>query len=136
MADNGVRFTQWYSAESLCTPSRAAMLTGRMPTRMGFPHSVFSPSSSNALPSTDPTVAEMLEPLGYRRGMVGKYHLGINNVSSSDGTLLPAYRGFDYVGHILPFSNHWLCDESGRHSPKPGVDPKVDASKATLCCRS
>jgi arylsulfatase A-like enzyme len=46
---------------------------------------------------------------------------------------LPFYRGFDTVGHILPFSNHWACDESGRHSPKPGVDAATDAKRARSC---
>ena len=37
------------------------------------------------------------------------------------------------VGHILPFSNHWACDESGRHSPKPGEDEKTDVSRNSTC---
>jgi hypothetical protein len=46
---------------------------------------------------------------------------------------LPYYRGFDSVGHILPFSNHWACDESGRHSPKPGVDHATDVKRNATC---
>ena len=74
MAEQGIRFTQWYSSESLCTPSRAGLMTGRMPTRMGWPHSVFSPGRSESLPKDDPTIAEMLQPLGYATGMAGKVH--------------------------------------------------------------
>jgi arylsulfatase A-like enzyme len=119
MAEQGIRFTQWYSSESLCTPSRAGLMTGRMPTRMGWDHSVFSPGKSQSLPKDDPTIAEVLKPFGYTSGMSGKWHLGINNHSNTDGVFLPYYRGFDEVGHMLPFSNHWACDESGRHLAKP-----------------
>jgi len=128
-----VRFTQWYAAESICTPSRMGLMTGRMPTRMGMAHTVFGPAGSEALPLTDPTLAEALKPLGYMTGMAGKWHLGINKAAYNDGLHLPFYRGFDFVGHILPFSNHWACDESGRHSPKPGQDPKADKSRNSTC---
>ena len=73
LAETGVRFTQWYSSESICTPSRLGLNTGRLPTRMGMPHSVFSPRGSEALPLTDPTVAEMLKPYGYKSGIIGEY---------------------------------------------------------------
>ncbi len=129
----GIRFTQWYSAESVCTPSRMAWMTGRMPTRFGMQHTVFSPHRSDALPLDERTLAEALKAKGYVTGMAGKWHLGINNLTSTDGAHLPAYRGFDEVGHILPFSNHWLCDESGRHLPKPGVDHKSDLSRDQVC---
>jgi hypothetical protein len=45
-------------------------------------------------------------------------HLGINNKTRSDGLHLPYHRGFDQVGRIIPFSNHWACDESGRHGAR------------------
>eukprot|EP00750_Incisomonas_marina_P030542 INCI7612.4.p1 GENE.INCI7612.4~~INCI7612.4.p1 ORF type:complete len:645 (-),score=68.39 INCI7612.4:179-2113(-) len=104
-----------------------------MPTRMGMGHTVFAPQGSQALPTTDPTIAEMLKPFGYRTGMVGKWHLGLNNVTRDDGAHLPFYRGFDFVGHILPFSNHWACDESGRHFPKPGTDAATDQHRNSTC---
>jgi len=84
MADNGIRFTQWYSAESLCTPSRMGMMTGRMPTRMGMGHTVFAPGGNTALPANETTIAERLVPLGYKTGMAGKWHLGINKENYND----------------------------------------------------
>ena len=75
MAEQGIRFTQWYSAESVCTPSRMGLMTGRLPTRMGMAHTVFSPSRSDALPHDDLTIAERLRPLGYVSGMAGDAHL-------------------------------------------------------------
>ena len=64
---------------------------------------------------------------------VGKWHLGLNKFANNDGLKLPYHRGFDFVGHILPFSNHWACDESGRHSLKPGQDPSVDKKRDRVC---
>ena len=75
MAEQGIRLTQWYSAESVCTPSRMGLMTGRLPTRMGMAHTVFSPSRSDALPHDDLTIAERLRPLGYVSGMAGDAHL-------------------------------------------------------------
>lgn len=60
-------------------------------------------------------------------------HLGINKAQYNDGLYLPYYRGFEHVGHILPFSNHWACDESGRHSPKPGMDATADKERNSSC---
>ena len=98
-----------------------------------MPHTVFSPAGSLALPYEDPTIAELLRPKGYLTGMAGKWHLGINNLTDDDGAHLPFHRGYQHVGHILPFSNHWLCDESGRHSPKPGADPAADRARNAVC---
>lgn len=125
MATEGIRFTHWYSADSLCTPSRAALLTGRLPVRSGMvPEGqsnarVLSPDDSGGLPDEELTIAEALSGHGYATGMVGKWHLGINKFNATDGLHLPNHHGFQFVGTILPFSNHWACDESGRHMKSP-----------------
>eukprot|EP01012_Entosiphon_sulcatum_P013901 TRINITY_DN19081_c0_g1_i1.p1 TRINITY_DN19081_c0_g1~~TRINITY_DN19081_c0_g1_i1.p1 ORF type:complete len:590 (-),score=50.02 TRINITY_DN19081_c0_g1_i1:45-1784(-) len=132
LASEGMRFTNWYSADSVCTPSRGALLTGRLPARIGLVpprndtwHSdlrVFVPTDKTGLPTDETTLAEVLSQHGYYTGLLGKWHLGINRFDSSDGTHLPHNHGFQYVGHQLPFTNHWNCDESGLHRPQ-GPDP-------------
>src|SRR5712692_10175089 len=97
MAAEGVRFTDFYSANALCSPSRAALLTGRYPTRVGVPR-VLGPKSTEGLPDDEMTIAEMLKPKGYKTMCIGKWHLG------HLPQFLPTRRGFDnYFG--IPYSN-------------------------------
>jgi arylsulfatase A-like enzyme len=101
MAAEGMRFTEFYSAAEVCTPSRAALLTGRYPIRNGMchdQHRVLRNNSAGGLPRDELTLPELLKPLGYATGMVGKWHLG--HLPQH----LPPHHGFDlYVG--LPYSN-------------------------------
>jgi arylsulfatase A len=100
MAVEGTRFTQFYVAANVCTPSRAALLTGRLPIRNGIfgKRAVFFPNSANGLPHSEMTIAKALKSKGYQTGIVGKWHLG------SKPEFLPLQYGFDsYFG--LPYSN-------------------------------
>ncbi len=97
IAREGIRFTDFYSASAVCTPSRAALLTGRMPQRMGVV-GVYFPESFTGMPTDELTMAQMLKTQGYATGMVGKWHLGHHH------RYLPLQRGFDeYFG--IPYSN-------------------------------
>jgi len=97
MARQGMKFTQFYVAASVCTPSRAALLTGRYPIRSGL-SKVLIPSSSGGLPGEEITLAEVLGEEGYATACVGKWHLGWQR------EYLPGNHGFDqYYG--VPYSN-------------------------------
>jgi arylsulfatase A-like enzyme len=104
MAAEGMRFTDFYSAAEVCTPSRAALLTGRYPVRSGMAHSQFRVlrnRSTGHLPDEEITLAEALKARGYATGMVGKWHLGVWSINPEGH---PRRHGFDfYFG--LPHSN-------------------------------
>lgn len=101
MAAEGMRFTQFYSAASVCTPSRAALMTGRLPVRTGMcsdKRRVLFPDSGGGLPPEEVTLAEALHEAGYATGCFGKWHLG------HLPQFLPTNHGFDtYFG--IPYSN-------------------------------
>jgi len=97
MASEGMRFTNFYSASPLCTPSRAALLTGRLPIRSGL-NRVLSPVDMRGIRSREVTIAELLRDQGYATAAIGKWHLG------RLPEYLPTRHGFDrYFG--LPYSN-------------------------------
>lgn len=104
MAAEGMRFTEFYSAAEVCTPSRTALLTGRYPIRSGMCHDQFRvlrSISSGGLPKEEVTLAEALKSKGYVTGCVGKWHLG--HLPEH----LPPRHGFDhYFG--MPYSNDML----------------------------
>ncbi|WP_221031505.1 sulfatase family protein [Actomonas aquatica] len=97
LAVDGIKFTDFYSAAHVCSPSRAALLTGRIPQRMGI-GGVFFPESFTGMPTDELTLAELLHNQGYATAAVGKWHLGHHH------RYLPLQRGFDeYFG--IPYSN-------------------------------
>ena len=97
IASQGIKFTEFYNASSVCSPSRAALLTGRYPQRMGI-NTVFYPESFTGIPDTEITIPEILKERGYATGIIGKWHLGHHY------QYLPLQQGFDeYFG--IPYSN-------------------------------
>ena len=101
MAHEGQRWTSFYSQAPVCSPSRAALLTGRVHLRSGMygrQQGVFFPDSQAGLPAEEITVAEALRDAGYATGIVGKWHLG------HLPEYLPTRHGFDsWFG--IPYSN-------------------------------
>ncbi|XP_780034.3 LOW QUALITY PROTEIN: arylsulfatase [Strongylocentrotus purpuratus] len=134
MAAKGLRFTNGYVGDSVCTPSRSAIMTGRLPIRIGTygETRVFLPWTTTGLPKSEITIAEAMKAAGYATGMVGKWHLGINEKTPSDGAHLPYHHGFDYVGHNLPFTNSWSCDDTGLHEDFPSPDKCYLYRNATI----
>jgi arylsulfatase A len=97
MAAEGVKFTDFYAAAPSCTPSRAALMTGCYPQRVGLPN-VIGPNAKIGISNEEQTIAETLKPLGYATACYGKWHLGHHP------KFLPTRHGFDeYFG--LPYSN-------------------------------
>ncbi|MDI1312794.1 sulfatase [Prosthecobacter sp.] len=100
MAAEGLRFTDFYVAAEVCTPSRAALLTGRYPIRSGMCGSrrVLFPNSAGGLPKEEVTIADALKQKGYSTAQIGKWHLGIHEGSR------PLDQGFEHQ-FGLPYSN-------------------------------
>ncbi|MCK0157277.1 sulfatase [Cellulophaga sp. F20128] len=97
MAADGIKFTDFYSASPVCSPSRAALLTGSYPPRVGVPV-VLWPYSDSGLAQEEITIADMLKTKGYATACIGKWHLG------DKPEFWPTAQGFDsYFG--IPFSN-------------------------------
>lgn len=110
MAKEGIRFTDFYSAAAVCTPSRAALLTGCYPQRVGLgtapvvrdgriiDASVILSESPAGLNPDEVTIPELLKPLGYATACIGKWHLGHHK------PFFPTRQGFDYY-YGIPYSN-------------------------------
>ena len=109
MAAEGMKLTQYYAAPK-CTPSRAALLTGRLPIRSGL-NQVLFPTSNGGIPDEEITLAEALKTRDYATICIGKWHLG------HLPQYLPRRHGFDhYFG--VPYSNDMDVKKSG-HPPIP-----------------
>jgi len=95
LAREGTRFSQFYVAAPVCSPSRAALMTGRFPQRAGVPGNVSSTHGRAGMPTEQVTIAEMMKAAGYVTGHVGKWHLGYTPETMPNG------QGYDYsFGHM------------------------------------
>ncbi len=114
LAQEGMRFTHFYAAQAVCSASRAALLTGCYPNRIGI-SGALSPQSKIGLNDQEETIAELLKQQGYATGIFGKWHLGHHR------QFLPLQHGFDeFLG--LPYSNdYWPMDYDGSPVTKETV---------------
>jgi len=117
MATEGIRFTEFYVGTSICTPSRAALLTGRLPVRTGMNsadngNNVLYPGSSGGLQPSEITIAEALKTVNYTTGIVGKWHLG------DQPKYLPNNQGFDYYFGV-PYSHDMGYSTNKKFPPLP-----------------
>ena len=95
LAKTGVKFTQFYAAAPVCSPSRAALLTGKTPLAAGLPGNAPSKKGLKGMPTEQVTIAEKLKENGYITAHIGKWHLGYTEETRPNG------QGFDYsFGHM------------------------------------
>jgi arylsulfatase len=106
LAADGMRFTNFYAAQPVCTASRAGIMTGCYPNRIGLVGALF-PKAAIGLNSREETIPEVLKKKGYKTGIIGKWHLG------DAEKFLPLQHGFDeYFG--IPYSNDmWPVNYDG-----------------------
>ena len=100
MAREGIKLTSYYAAQPVCSASRAAILTGSYPNRIGI-HNAFGPNSKTGLNFNELTIAEMLKNNGYNTGIFGKWHL------CSSKKYFPTNHGFDEFYGILYSNDMW-----------------------------
>lgn len=99
MAEEGMRFTDFYATSPICTPTRASLMTGRYPSRLGLGKPLH-PDDEMGLDESEITIAEFLKAEGYATGCIGKWHLGHHP------EFYPTRHGFDYffgtpLGHCF-----------------------------------
>ena len=100
MADDGVKMTSYYAAQAVCSASRAAILTGCYPNRLGI-SGAFGPKSKRGINPDEFLLSEMLKENNYKTGIFGKWHLG------DAEKFLPTNHGFDEFYGILFSNDMW-----------------------------
>ncbi len=106
LVENGMLFTNFYSVQAVCSASRAGLLTGTYPNRIGI-HGALFPQSKIGLNPSEKTIAEILKEKNYKTAVIGKWHLGYQK------EFLPLNHGFDYY-YGIPYSNDmWPVDFDG-----------------------
>ncbi|MXQ97458.1 hypothetical protein E5288_WYG019727 [Bos mutus] len=130
LAADGVRLTQHLAAAPLCTPSRAAFLTGRYPLRSGMVSSqglrvLRWTAVSGGLPPSEITFAKILKAKGYTTGLIGKWHLGLSCASPDDHCHHPLNHGFDHF-YGMPFSMMADCERWELSEKRAVLESRLD----------
>jgi arylsulfatase A len=123
MAEEGMRFTDFYATSGVCTPSRSSIMTGCYPRRVNMHMSdtgasVLQPVSPKGLDPDEITIAEVLKGAGYETACIGKWHLG------DQMQFLPTRQGFDYYLGI-PYSDDMTAREGKPWPPLPLMENEV-----------
>ena len=100
LAKEGLRSERFYVAQPVCSASRAALLTGCYPNRLGI-HGALGPNSKTGLDPSETTLAELMKQQGYATAMVGKWHVG------DHPSMLPTRQGFDHYFGLLYSNDMW-----------------------------
>ena len=117
LAEEGVRFTDFYASSNVCTPSRAGLLTGRYAVRDGLADRTVTVNDTRGLPPGSTTMASLLQNHGYRTGLFGKWHLGHHTNDQ-----LPNFHGFDeFYGLLHPNDDEQPLYRNTRRSTEPLV---------------
>ncbi|MEO5802768.1 MAG: sulfatase [Verrucomicrobiota bacterium] len=121
LAKEGCKFSNFHVAQPVCSASRAALLTGCYPNRIGI-HGALGPGARHGINENEMTIAELLKQKGYATGMAGKWHLGHHP------QFLPKHNGFDeYFG--LPYSNDmWPNHPEAKKGVYPPL-PLIEGAK-------
>ena len=108
MAEQGLRLTSYYSGSSVCSPTRASLMTGSYASRVGCATGVFWPNSRDGLSGDEVTIAELLKKRGYATACIGKWHLGHLEPFRPTSQGFDSYFGIPYsndMGSLDPFGN-------------------------------
>jgi arylsulfatase A len=124
MAAAGMKFTDFSAAACVCTPARAAFLTGCYPKRVGLHNAVLKSKTKSGLNPSEITLAELLKAQGYATACIGKWHLG------EEEAVLPLAQGFDYY-FGMPGPNHNMSDLY-RNNELIAKKKKVDWNQLTV----
>ena len=126
LAKQGAQLDQFY-VQSVCTPTRGALMTGRYPIRLGLQCNVVRPWASHGLPLDEQTLSSVLQKNGYTTSIVGKWHLG-----HARSEFLPLQRGFDsQYGHYNGGLNYYTHIRGGGHDWHRDDEAKYDEGYTT-----
>ncbi len=128
LAADGTRLERFY-VFPVCSPTRAGILTGRSPMRLGIAYNVVRPWNPSGLPAGEHLISQSFKEAGYQTAMMGKWHLGLSRKE-----FLPNARGFDhFYGHLTGAIDYWTHDrEGGIDWQRDGVTVKEEGYSTDL----